>query len=161
MEKEIGNDSSLDEEINEINDNFQNKLTQNFNCNCEKIIIKEKNLKDYVENKSFEEADINEIYNVLNGINKAVTLDIRKKIRNNDYNKNKKFLKILENFNDINDSHSKVCEEIISILQKPICEKILKNKNNYETPFKPLLRPKKISLVGKIFFGSPSNDFNV
>ena len=165
MEKEIclddkSIDSSFDEEINEINDNFQNKSPINFNCNFETKNEEEKKQKN-VDNKCFEKADINEIYDLLNGINKAVTIDISKKNRKDYYNKNKKLLNIVENINPINDSHSKVSQEILSILQKPLCYKIKRNKDKYENPFKPLLRPKKISLVGKIFHGSPSNDFNI
>ena len=165
MEKELclddkSIDSSFDEEINEINDEFQNNSPKNFNCNFETKNEEEKTLKD-VDNKCFEEADINEIYDLLNVINKAVTIDISKKNRKDYYNKNKKLLNIVENINPINDSHSKVSQEILSILQKPLCYKIIRNKDKHENPFKPLSRPKKISLVGKIFFGSPSNDFNI
>ena len=148
----FGNDSSFDEEITQINNNIQNSSPQNFNYDFEKKNEKEKTQK--------EEVDINEIYDVLNGINKAVTFDKSKKNRKNYYNKNKKLLNIVENINALNDSHSKVCQEILAILQKPLCYKIIRNKDKYETPFKPLLRPKKISLVGKIIVGSPSNDFN-
>ena len=64
------------------------------------------------------------------------------------------------NIKTISDDHSKECQEILSILNKPLSNKNIRNKDKYETPFKPLLKPKKISLVGKIIFGAQSNDYN-
>ena len=155
MEKEIyfddkiiiGNDSSFDfdEDINEIND------TEKKN-DKEKINI--------IDNKYFEEADLNEIYDVLNEINKAVIININKTNKINYHNQYKNISNSEEKINNINNDHSKECQEILSILKKPLSNKNIRNRIIYDTPFKPLLKPKKISLVGKIFIGSPSNDSN-
>lgn len=147
-------DSSFDEEeFRELNDNFKNKPNNCFNFDAEK----EKNFN----NKCFEDNDISELFDVLNEINQAVTIDtdtINKKefIEHNrqDYND--------ENTNIIlNNEHFNACQEILSILKKPLSNKNIRNRNiynsQYDTPFKPLLKPKKVSLVGKVFYDIPSD----
>ena len=62
--------------------------------------------------------------------------------------------------NTINEDHSKECKEILSILRKPLSNKNIRNLRMYDTPFKPLLKPKKVSLVGKVLFGIPADDIN-
>ena len=62
--------------------------------------------------------------------------------------------------NNIEEEHSKECKEILSILRKPLSNKNITNFKMYDTPFKPLLKPKKVSLVGKVFFGIPDDDIN-
>jgi len=148
-------DSSFDEEdIKEISDNFKNKSNHFFNFDAEK----EKNIN---YNKYFEENDINEIFDVLNEINQAITIDtysINKKefIEHNKQNCNDENTNIM-----FNDEHFNACQEILSILKKPLSNKDIRNKNKYnseyDTPFKPLLKPKKVSLVGKVFYDIPSD----
>ena len=45
-------------------------------------------------------------------------------------------------------------------IKKPLSNKNVRNLNNYDSPFKPLLEPKKVSLVGKVFYSIPSEDAN-
>lgn len=147
-------DSSFDEEdIKELNDNFKTKLNDCFNFDAEK----EKN----ISNKYFEEIDINEIFDVLNEINQAVTIDTDT-INKNEFIEQKKQVCNDENTNIIfNDEHFNACQEILSILKKPSSNKNIRIRNIYnsqnDTPFKPLLKPKKVSLVGKVFYDIPSD----
>lgn len=162
MKKEIclphkmitGNDPSFEENLNEMNDIYKN-ISQN---NEQKK--KNTNNNFDVDNTFLEESDLNEIYDILSEMNKAVTLDIKKFYKKGYYKKSKTFSNSEQNINIINDDHSKECQEILSILKKPLSDKNIRNKDIYENPFKPLLKPKKVSLVGKIIFGFPSNEYN-
>ena len=147
-------DSSFDEEdFKELNDNFKNKSNHCFNFDAEK----EKNFS----NKCLEDNDINELYDVLNEINQAVKIDTDT-INKKEYIEYKK-----QDYNDENtniifkDEHYNACQEILSILKKPSSNKTIRNRNiynsEYDTPFKPLLQPKKVSLVGKVFYDIPSD----
>jgi hypothetical protein len=147
-------DSSFDEEdFKELNDNFKNKSNNCFNFDAEK----EKNFS----NKCLEDNDINELYDVLNEINQAVTIDTDT-INKKEYIEYKK-----QDYNDENtniifkDEHYNACQEILSILKKPSSNKTIRNRkiynSEYDTPFKPLLQPKKVSLVGKVFYDIPSD----
>ena len=74
-------------------------------------------------------------------------INIDKKNKKDYYNKERhSYTKINENI--INEQHEDECKEILSILEKPI------RKNIYDTPFKPLKNPKKVSLEGKVLFNS-------
>lgn len=50
------------------------------------------------------------------------------------------------------------CEEIISILKKPIPKKIHHKKHHEKNLFKCFKTPKKISLVGRVLSDIPSNE---
>jgi len=154
-------DSSFDEDINEVDDIFNNKSLHDLEFKFEK----EKNLaekdisQNLFNNKYFEELELDDINDVINEINKAVTIDINtvnQKDCDNNKNKNQTYIK--QNNNITNDDHFNVCQEILSILKKPLSNKNIRNRNIYSTPFKPLLKPKKISMVGKVFFDIPSDN---
>jgi hypothetical protein len=154
----VGNDSSFEEDIGEINDIFQKKSPKDFNLHLEN----EKNssndkIENIFENKYFEEAEMDEIYNVLNEINQAVTIDVNSTTKKDYYRSNSMDE---PKINVIKENHSKECKEILSILRKPSSNKNVRNLKMYDTPFKPLLKPKKISLVGKIICGFPADDIN-
>ena len=147
-------DSSFDEEdFKELNENFKNKSNHCFNFDAEK----EKNFN----NKCFEDNDISELFDVLNEINQAVTIDT------DTINKKEFFEHKKQDYNDentniiLNNEHFNACQEILSILKKPLSNKNIRNRNiynsQYDTPFKPLLKPKKVSLVGKVFYDIPSD----
>ena len=85
----VGNDSSFEEDIGEINDIFQKKSPKDFNLHLEN----EKNssndkIENIFENKYFEEAELDEIYNVLNEINQAVTIDVNSTTKKDYYRSN-------------------------------------------------------------------------
>ena len=56
------------------------------------------------------------------------------------------------------DKNQMACREILEILRYPINKK---NVRGVISPFKPLLQPKKVSMVGKVFYNSTTdNDEN-
>ena len=158
-------DSSFDEDLNEVDDIFKNKSLHDFEFKFEKEknLAEKDNSHNIFNNKYFEELELDEISDVLNEINKAVTLDINT-VNQKDGDKNKSQTYIKQSNNIINDDHFNVCQEILSILKKPLSNKDIRNRNIYSTPFKPLLKPKKVSLIGKVFYDIPdgkNNDNNV
>ena len=158
----IGNDSSFEENFEEINEIFENKLSPNLNFKNEeekKNIKENEKSQNIFENKFLEEADLDEIYDFLNEINQAVTIDVNT-INKKSFYLNNKNSKSEQNLNIKNEDHSNECQEILSILKKPLSNKDIRNGKFYDSPFKPLLKPKKVSLVGKVFYGNPSDDIN-
>ena len=103
-----------------------------FNIFDENINIKK---IDFIEEKS---EDNNEIQSILNSFNNNSEINI-KEIQKEDNNYNE-------------------CQEIINILKKPLSEK---NVRFYSSPFKPLLKPRKISMEGKILYNSPKYEINI
>ena len=72
----------------------------------------------------------------------------------NDLNKNIEInLKEHENENNINQP----CQEILDILTYPLSDK---NIRNGISPFKPMLKPKRISLTGKVLLDIPIDVHN-
>ena len=55
------------------------------------------------------------------------------------------------------DQRQNAINEILEILKYPHSDKNVRISSN---PFKPLLQPKKISMVGRVFFNSNSNNDN-
>ena len=101
------------------------------------IFDKDINIKkiDFIDEKN---EDNNEIQSILNSLNNNSEINI-KEIQKEDNNYNE-------------------CQEIINILKKPLSEK---NVRFYSSPFKPLLKPRKISMEGKILYNSPKYEINI
>ena len=56
------------------------------------------------------------------------------------------------------DKNQMACREILEILRYPLSQK---NVRGVISPFKPLLQPKKVSMVGKVYYNSTTdNDEN-
>ena len=102
------------------------------------------------ENKYLEEEEeLEEINDILNEINKGITPEINEDdVYKYSINKNHSFN--IKNKNVDNDNFQKF-QEIMSILKKPLSGKNIRNINKHDTPFKALLKPKKISLIEKFF----------
>ena len=147
-------DSSFEQEINE---NDRNKSFSNFETKNKFINEESDNI---FRDKNLEEAEINDIYDLLNKIELEITLD--KSILDNEddyYIKNRRrsySFEIKKNKKQLNE-----CEEILSILKKPLSDKNLKDKNIFNIPFKPLLEPKKVSLVGKVIYDITSENYTI
>ena len=58
---------------------------------------------------------------------------------------------------DEEDKNQMACREILEILRYPRSHK---NLRGVVSPFKPLFQPKKISMVGKVFYNSTENEDN-
>ena len=136
------------------------------NLNNNKMCIKFGSKNEFFEkektehiftNKFLEKADLNDIYKLLNEINK--TLILNNNIINKKDGHNIKRSYSFENRKNINrKEHSEEFEEILYILKKPLINKNIKKHKSYFIPFKPLLKPKKISLVGKVIINIPTDD---
>ncbi len=147
-------DSSFEQEINENDSNKSFSIFETKN----KFINEESD--NIFRDKNLEEAEINDIYDLLNKIELEITLD--KSILDNEddyYIKNRRrsySFEIKKNKKQLNE-----CEEILSILKKPLSDKNLKDKNIFNIPFKPLLEPKKVSLVGKVIYDITSENYTI
>ena len=130
--------SSFENDINEI-DIFENKFDNNldFKTEIEKPLLDKS--KDNIE-----ENDLNEINDILKEMDNSISINL-----NYSYNN----IKIKNN----NESHEKECNEILSILKRPFSNKDVRYLNK-DTPFKPLLRPKKVSMIGKVLYNVSSED---
>ena len=107
-------------------------------------------------NKSLEEADLKDIYKLLKEINKNIILNINSKNKKDFHNIKRSWSS--ENKKYVNEKkHSNEFEEILYILKKPLINENIKKEKSKLIPFKPLLKPKKISLVGKVIFNVPSD----
>ena len=150
----------MENEINKINKNKTKMENENEKCNC--------NIKEF--HFSFEnKIEINDI----NFLPNLTTENENEKIMSNEINdmeednkeENDVFKTILDDLNknieiDIKEfekenKNYKECKEILDILKYPRSDK---NIRNGISPFKPLLKPKKISLIGKVFFDIPNDD---
>ncbi len=52
-------------------------------------------------------------------------------------------------------NNNKECQEILNILKKPLSDR---NIRYFSSPFRPLEKPKKISMIGKIIFDSTKDE---
>ena len=136
------NSSSFEEDMSKINllDNlFENNLV--FKIEQEKPIIEKSKI-------NLEEIDLNEINDMLNEMDNEIPINIG---INHSYNN----IKIKNK-----ESHEQECKEILRILNipyRPYSNKDLR-KVNLDTPFKPLLKPKKVSMIGRVFYNVSSED---
>ena len=91
--------------------------------------------KEIIKNQSFDE-DEKEGEQILN----IILEDLNKNI----------FINIKEE-----DKNQMACREILEILRYPLSHK---NIRGVVSPFKPLFQPKKVSMVGKVFFNSTTDN---
>ena len=131
IQKLVINKNSND--INNENIDFENDFINSnlsFDNNFEN---KDKLLiKDFIDDKN---EDNLEIKTILSDLDKNININIKEK-------ENKNF---------------KECQEILNILKKPLSDK---NIRFYNSPFKPLLKPRKISMVGRVFYDIPNDENN-
>ena len=157
MEKELKNSHSKNEnnlndkeELNMKNENYD---LNDFHFSFEKIkdlnetnffsgIISEKENLNIKNNQNYDFDEDNKEENI---VLKTILDDLNKNIEIN--------VKELENENKNNPQ----CREILEILKYPLSDK---NIRNGISPFKPLLKPKKISLIGKVLSDMPIDDNN-
>ena len=120
-------------DINNENIDFENDFINSnlsFDNNFEN---KDKLLiKDFIDDKN---EDNLEIKTILSDLDKNININLKEK-------ENKNF---------------KECQEILNILKKPLSDK---NIRFYNSPFKPLLKPRKISMVGRVFYDIPNDENN-
>ena len=132
MENEISN-------INEFHFSFENKIEINYTNFLPHISENENEKIENNEINDFEEDNKEE-----NNIFETILNDLNKNIQIN--------IKELENEN----KNFKECQEILEILKYPLSDK---NIRNDISPFKPLLKPKKVSLIGRVLIDN-NNSIN-
>jgi len=116
--------------INEFHFSFENKNEINYANILPHISENENEKIESAEHNDFEDDNKEE-----NSVFEAIL---------NDLNKNIEFdIKELENEN----INFRECQEILEILKYPLSDK---NIRNGISPFKPLLKPKKVYLIGKV-----------
>ena len=135
-EKTMENEGCL---INNFHFSFENKIDLNELNFLSNIILETENER-IEENNDFDEDNKEE-----NIVFTAILDDLNKNIEIN--------IKELEHEN----KNYKECQEILEILKCPLSDK---NIRNGISPFKPLLKPKKISLIGKVLCDTHINDNN-
>ena len=121
----------INEELNLEKDFLDSNIS--FDCcfnSKNKVLDKDIDLTkiDFIKDKNDEE---NEIKSILSELDKNIEITLKEK----------------DNY--------KECQEILNILKKPLSEK---NVRFYRSPFKPLEKPRKISMVGKIIFNDTKDD---
>ena len=147
-------------EIQKNSIEFEQNINNNKICfkysSKNKLFEKEKTENIFM-NKALEKADLKDIYKLLKEINQTINSNINSKNKK-DYHNIKRSCSC-ENKKDANErEHSNEFEEILYILKKALINENIKKEKSYLIPFKPLLKPKKISLVGKVLFHVPSDD---
>ena len=139
----------IDKELikNENRTKYLNSKIEDFDLNFLRKDegIKEKPISfekegETIDKKDFEE-DIKEdnlvLNNILEDLNKNILINVMEE--------------------EEEEKNQKACQEILEILRYP---KSHKNLRGVISPFKPLLQPKKISMVGKVFYNSAYYDEN-
>ena len=127
--------NSFYKHLNEINDIFTNrKESTDYNFEQEESKQLYENLSNFNE-----ETEEKEIENILVDLNKAIQIDVNE-------------INLARNENKYFDE----CQEILSILQKPISRKFHSDRGL--KPYKTLNKPRKINMKGKVLSDIPSND---
>ena len=135
------NSKNEDCNINVFHFSFENKNDINDINILSNIVLENEDEKiEKNEINDFDEDNKEE-----NSVLEAILDDLNKNIEIN--------VKELENENKNNPQ----CREILEILKYPLSDK---NIRNGISPFKPLLKPKKISLLGKVLSDMPIDDNN-
>ena len=147
LKNNINNEESLTEKknynLNEFNYSIENKKEINDNNNVinyfSNIILEKesenKNDNDIADFDEDNKEENIEFKTILDDLNKNIEINV-KELENENY---------------------KECQEILEILKYPRSDK---NIRGGISPFKPLLKPKKISLVGKVFYNIPDDENN-
>ena len=149
-------------EIQKNSIEFEQDINNNkicFKCSSKNLFFEKEKTEHIFMNKALEKADLKDIYKLLKEINQAIYSNINIKNKKDYHNIKRSFSS--ENKKDANErEHSNEFEEILCILKKPLINENIKKEKTYLIPFKPLLKPKKISLVGKVIFNVPSDDIH-
>jgi len=140
IEKELLENENRTKDLNTKNDDFDLNFLRKDDDIKEKSISFEKE-EEIIDKKDFEE-DAKEDNLVLNDILEDLNKNILINVKDDEEEEEK---------------NQKACQEILEILRYP---KSHKNLRDVISPFKPLTQPKKISMVGKVFYNSAYYDEN-
>ena len=96
---------------------------------------------EIIKNQDFEEDEKEDdvvVNSILEDLNKNILINVKEE--------------------EEEDKNQMACREILEILRYPLSQK---NIRGVISPFKPLLQPRKVSMVGKVFYNSTTeNDEN-
>ena len=141
--------------INTRNKNEKNKVVENFQIKNENIHINDVHfLFDEQKSKINKNLTSHIIIENINS-NENENNDDEEDIKEEEFIFKEILLNLNMNQNETRDDKS--CQEILDILKKP------KNYNTtgvFVSPFKPLLKPKKISMEGRVLYNSYDIDNN-
>ena len=131
----------LDEDFRMKDVNFQ-KEDNKINFSENEKDLKEKALNfekdgEIIKTQNFDE-DVKEDEQVVNSILEDLNKNIFINVKEEDEDKNQM-----------------ACREILEILRYPHSHK---NIRGVASPFKPLFQPKKVSMVGKVFYNNSTSD---
>ena len=140
IEKELLENENRTKDLNTKNDDFNLNFLRKDDDIKEKSISFEKE-EEVIDKKDFEE-DAKEDNLVLNDILEDLNKNILINVKDDEEEEEK---------------NQKACQEILEILRYPKSDK---NLRGVISPFKPLIQPKKISMVGKVFYNSDYDDKN-
>ena len=149
--KNINQESKFDNEdkkmknedcnVNIFHFSFENKIDLtdiNFLSNIILENENEKIVKNEINDFEEDNKEENSVFEtILNDLNKNIEINIKEN----------------ENENNINQP----CQELLEILKYPLSDK---NIRNGISPFKPMLKPKRISLTGKVLLDIPIDVHN-
>ena len=125
-------ESSFEKDMKKTNDSFSSK--NEF-----------KSDKDNVE----QDDETIDIKKIIEDLDQTININIRR-INYDEYDRYINHIKL-----SLYDDNYNCQKELLNILEKPLSNKNMRNK---PLIFKPLLKSKKVSLIGKVFGDIPSND---
>ena len=151
----------MEKEFKSINNINKNKIVEknkgqtkgeNYEMNDFNFLFEEKkdiNNPNFFQNLMIEKSEQNEnIFNDCdednkeeNSVFKAILDDLDKNIE--------------INVKDMENENKNECQEILDILKYPLSDK---NIRGGISPFKPLIKPKKISMIGRVFSNIPLDE---
>ena len=141
IEKELFEKGSRTKDINiKIEDFDINFLNKEDDIKDNTILFEKEGEDDIIDKKDFDEdtKEDNVVLNdILEDLNKNILISVKEE--------------------EEEEKNQKACQEILELLGYP---KSQKNIRGVISPFKPLLQPKKISMVGKVFYNSAYYDEN-
>jgi hypothetical protein len=141
IEKELFEKGSRTKDINSKIEDFDiNFLNKDDDVKDNTILFEKEGEDDIIDKKDFDEdtKEDNVVLNdILEDLNKNILISVKEE--------------------EEEEKNQKACQEILEILRYP---KSHKNLRDAISPFKPLTQPKKISMVGKVFYNSAYYDEN-
>ena len=141
IEKELFEKGSRTKDINSKIEDFDiNFLNKEDDIKDNTILFEKEGEDDIIDKKDFDEdtKEDNVVLNdILEDLNKNILISVKEE--------------------EEEEKNQKACQEILELLGYP---KSQKNIRGVISPFKPLLQPKKISMVGKVFYNSAYYDEN-
>ena len=144
----------MEENFIDIEIKSEKEFLDSINKNLEKINSNKSNVF-YDKDSSDNSDNLDQIFSNQNKINKSVNNNEVEDQKEEECVINDILTELNKNI-EISIPENQECKEILQILRKPYSDKDLRNYY----PFKPLSKPKKISLIGRVLSDIPDDDEN-